>query len=316
MKVVVTGAAGFIGSHLAESLVADGHEVAGVDCFTDYYPRALKERNLERLRESPRFHLVEARLQDLDLASLLDGAEHVYHLAAQAGVRASWGREFALYADHNVLATQRLLEAALAAGRPTVVYASSSSVYGDAPSLPLREDAPCQPVSPYGVTKLAGEHLAVLYHRNHGLPTVSLRFFTVYGPRQRPDMAFHRFLKAARDGTEVTLFGDGRQTRDFTYIQNVIQANLAACAAGREAAGESFNVAFGARVSLLELLEKMAALRGEPVKPRFEPGRKGDVRDSLADVGKARRLLGYRPEVSLDEGLRRTLEALGALGTA
>ena len=230
MRVVVTGAAGFIGSHLAESLVADGHEVAGVDCFTDYYPRALKESNLERLRESPRFHLVEARLQDLDLVPLLDGAEHVYHLAAQAGVRASWGREFALYTDHNVLATQRLLEAALAAGRPAVVYASSSSVYGDAPSLPLREDGPCQPVSPYGVTKLAGEHLAALYHRNHGLPTVSLRFFTVYGPRQRPDMAFHRFLKAARDGAEVPVFGDGRQTRDFTYVADIVSAVRSAAA--------------------------------------------------------------------------------------
>ncbi|HEX9188017.1 MAG TPA: NAD-dependent epimerase/dehydratase family protein, partial [Vicinamibacteria bacterium] len=188
MKVVVTGAAGFIGSHVAESLAADGHEVTGIDCFTDYYPRPVKEGNLRALRASGRFRLVEAPLQEADLAPLLDGAGHVYHLAAQAGVRASWGREFSHYTEHNVLATQRLLEAAVAAGRPTFVYASSSSVYGDAPSLPFREDGPCQPVSPYGVTKLAAEHLAVLYHRSLGLPTVSLRFFTVYGPRQRPDM--------------------------------------------------------------------------------------------------------------------------------
>ena len=224
MKVVVTGAAGFIGSHVAESLLADGHEVVGIDCFTDYYPRPIKEANVRGLRAHARFRLVEACLQEADLPPLLDGAAHVYHLAAQAGVRASWGRDFALYTDHNVLATQRLLEAALTVGRPTLVYASSSSVYGDAPGLPLREDGPCRPISPYGVTKLAGEHLAVLYHRNHGLPTVSLRFFTVYGPRQRPDMAFHRFLEAARRGGEVTVFGDGRQTRDFTYVADVVTA--------------------------------------------------------------------------------------------
>ena len=181
MRAIVTGAAGFIGSHVAESLLSDGTEVLGIDCFTDYYPRAAKEENLAPLRDHEGFRFVEGRLQELDLGPLFEGADHVYHLAAQAGVRASWGRDFEHYTDHNVLASQRVLEAALAAGAPRVVYASSSSVYGEAPDLPLREDGPCRPVSPYGVTKLAAEHLAVLYHRSYGLPTVSLRYFTVFG---------------------------------------------------------------------------------------------------------------------------------------
>jgi UDP-glucose 4-epimerase len=185
VKVVVTGAAGFIGSQLCEGLLRDGHEVVGVDAFVDYYPRAVKEKNLAACRAQPSFAFVEGAVQDLDLAPLLQGARAVFHLAAQAGVRASWGREFDLYAAHNVLATQRLLEAAVEAGTPRLVYASSSSVYGDSRQLPLREDAPCHPMSPYGVTKLAAEHLCHLYERNHGLPVVSLRYFTVYGPRQR-----------------------------------------------------------------------------------------------------------------------------------
>ena len=306
MKVVVTGAAGFIGSHVAESLVRDGHEVVGIDCFTDYYPRPAKEENLRLLRQSDRFRLVEARLQDADLLPLLDGASHVYHLAAQAGVRASWGREFALYTDHNVLATQLLLEAALGAGRPTVVYASSSSVYGDAPSLPLREDGPCQPVSPYGVTKLAAEHLAVLYHRCHGLPTVSLRFFTVYGPRQRPDMAFHRFLKAARDGGAIALFGDGQQTRDFTYVDDVVAA-VRAAALSRQP-GSVYNVGGGERIALHEVLRLVETVTGRPLRIERQEAQKGDMRDTFADTAAARRDLGFRSTVPLAEGLLREWE--------
>ena len=303
MKAVVTGAAGFIGSHVAESLLGDGHEVVGIDCFTDYYPRPIKEANLLRLRPNPRFALVEERLQDADLAPLLDGAAHVYHLAAQAGVRASWGREFSHYTDHNVLATQRLLEAALAAGRPTVVYASSSSVYGDAPSLPLREDGPCQPVSPYGVTKLAAEHLAVLYHRNHGLPTVSLRFFTVYGPRQRPDMAFHRFLRAARDGGGVTVFGDGLQTRDFTYVDDIVAALRAAALSGRP--GSVYNVGGGERIALNDVLRLVGQITGRPLHIERQESQKGDMRDTFADTTAAARDLGFRSTVPLAEGLAR-----------
>ena len=303
MKVVVTGAAGFIGSHLGERLLAEGHEVAGLDSFTDYYARELKERNLEPLRRCPRFRLVEERLQDADLAHLLDGVEQVYHLAAQAGVRASWGREFSHYTEHNVLATQRLLEAALTAGRPRIVYASSSSVYGDAAELPLREDSRCRPVSPYGVTKLAAEHLCALYHESFGLPTTSLRFFTVYGPRQRPDMAFHRFLKAARDGKPITVFGDGTQTRDFTYVDDVVAALRAAALSGRP--GSVYNVGGGERVALNEVLRLVETVTGQRLEIQRQEPQKGDMKDTFADTSAARRELGFRSTVGLGEGLER-----------
>ena len=303
MKVVVTGAAGFIGSHLSESLLADGHEVTGVDAFTDYYARSTKERNLEPSRSHRAFRLVEGRLQDLDLRPLLEGVGQVFHLAAQAGVRASWGREFAHYTDHNVLATQRLLEAARAAGGPRVVYASSSSVYGDAPALPLREDARCEPVSPYGVSKLAAEHLGVLYQRNFGLPVVSLRYFTVYGPRQRPDMAFHRFLKAARDGEPVHVFGDGGQTRDFTFVSDIVAATRAAADSGRP--GGVYNVGGGERVVLNDVLGKIEDVTGRRLTVVRDEVQKGDMRDTFADTTAARRDLGFRSTVSLAQGLER-----------
>jgi len=306
VKVVVTGAAGFIGSHLTESLLADGHEVTGVDAFTDYYPRPIKERNLEKSRSHGKFRLVEGRLQDLDLRPLLDGVDRVFHLAAQAGVRASWGREFAHYTDHNVLATQRLLEAARAAGGPRVVYASSSSVYGDAPTLPLSEDARCEPVSPYGVSKLAAEHLGVLYHRNFGLPVVSLRYFTVYGPRQRPDMAFHRFLKAARDAEPIHLYGDGGQTRDFTFVSDIVAATRAAADSGRP--GSVYNVGGGERVVLSDVLRQIEGVTGRRLTIVRDEVQKGDMRDTFADTTAARRDLGFRSTVALAQGLEREWE--------
>jgi nucleoside-diphosphate-sugar epimerase len=309
MKIVVTGAAGFIGSHLAERLLADGHDVTGIDCFTDYYPRSVKEENLRRLRDHRAFRLVEARLQDADLAPILSDAGHVYHLAAQAGVRSSWGREFEHYTEHNVLATQRLLEAALEHGRPRVVYASSSSVYGDAAELPLREDGPCAPVSPYGVTKLAAEHLARLYHRNHGLPTVSLRFFTVYGPRQRPDMAFHRFLRSAREGGPITVYGDGRQTRDFTYVDDIVEAVRAAGLSGRP--GSVYNVGGGERIALNDVLLLVERVTGQPLRVQHQESQKGDMRDTFADTRAAARDLGFRSTVALEEGLAREWQWLG-----
>jgi UDP-glucose 4-epimerase len=304
----VTGAAGFIGSHIAESLLGDGHDVLGIDCFTAYYPRPVKEANVARLREHARFRLVEGRLQDLDLAPLLEGASHIYHLAAQAGVRASWGSDFARYTEHNVLATQRLFEAAVAAGRPTVVYASSSSVYGDSPALPLREDGPCQPVSPYGVTKLAAEHLALLYHRNHGLPTVTLRLFTVYGPRQRPDMAFHRFLTAAREGSAIEVYGDGRQTRDFTYVADIVAAARAAALSGRP--GSVYNVGGGERVELNRVLRLIETVTARPLRIQHQEAQKGDMRDTFADTTAAGRDFGFRSTVPLAEGLAREWEWL------
>jgi UDP-glucose 4-epimerase len=303
VKAVVTGAAGFIGSHLTESLLADGFEVLGIDAFVDYYPRDVKEKNLAGARDHRAFRFVEGLVQDLDLVELLEGAAHVYHLAAQAGVRSSWGRNFAIYTDHNVLATQRVLEAALAAGRPRVVYASSSSVYGDSTALPLREESPCRPVSPYGVTKLAAEHLGHLYERNHGLPVVSLRYFTVYGPRQRPDMAFHRFLKAARDGEPIHVFGDGGQTRDFTFVHDIVAATRAAALSGGP--GQVYNVGGGERVALNQVLETIEGITGRRFDVLREAPQKGDMRDTAADTSAARRDLGFRSTVALSEGLRR-----------
>jgi UDP-glucose 4-epimerase len=311
MKVVVTGVAGFIGSHLAESLLADGHEVVGIDAFIDYYPRAQKERNLEGPRSRPGFSFVEGLLQDLDLRPFLSGAGQVYHLAAQAGVRASWGREFAGYTEHNVLATQRLLEAALEAGVPRVVYASSSSVYGDAATLPLREDAACRPLSPYGVTKLAAEHLGLLYEKNHGLPVVSLRYFTVYGPRQRPDMAFHKFLKACRDGGTIRVYGDGKQTRDFTFIADIVSATRAAGDSGRP--GCVYNVGGGERIALLDVLEMIQEVAGRRVEIVREEAQKGDMRDTFADTSAARRDLGFKSTVSLRDGLAAEWEWIRGL---
>jgi UDP-glucose 4-epimerase len=242
-------------------------------------------------------------VQDLPLEEAVRGADAVFHLAAQAGVRASWGAEFGHYSDHNVLGTQKVLEAALRAGAPRLVYASSSSVYGDALTLPLSEDSPCRPVSPYGVTKLAGEHLAVLYHRSFALPAVSLRFFTVYGPRQRPDMAFHRFLKAARDGEAIRVYGDGRQTRDFTFVADVVAATRAAAISGRP--GSVYNVGGGERVALLDVLRTIEEVTGRPFRVVHEEAQKGDMRDTFADTTAARRDLAFRSTVSLREGLAR-----------
>ena len=306
MKAVVTGAAGFIGSHLTESLLADGREAVGVDAFVDYYPREVKERNLAKARGHRSFRLVEGSVQDMDLARVLDGASQVFHLAAQAGVRASWGRDFAVYTDNNVLAMQRLLEASVAARVPRLVYASSSSVYGDAASLPLQEQTACRPVSPYGVTKLAAEHLANLYHSNMGVPVVSLRYFTVYGPRQRPDMAFHRFLKAARDGSPIRLFGDGRQTRDFTYIDDIVAATRAAADSGRP--GGVYNVGGGERVTLSDVIGRIERVTGRRLEVIREGPQKGDMRDTFADTSAAARDLGFRSTVALDEGLAREWE--------
>ena len=304
MKAVVTGAAGFIGSHLTESLLADGHEVIGIDAFVDFYPRAAKETNLAIARRAPLFQLIEACLQEIDLAPLLAEADQVFHLAAQAGVRASWGRDFDAYTDHNVLGTQRLLEAVLATGRDIpVVYASSSSVYGDSQELPLREAAACQPVSPYGVTKLAAEHLCRLYTRNHGMHTVSLRYFTVYGPRQRPDMAFHKFLKASRDRRPITVYGDGEQTRDFTFVADIVAATRAAASKGRP--GYVYNVGGGERLTLNRVLETIEGVTGRRLEIQREAAQKGDMRDTFADTASAREDLGFRSTVSLVDGLAR-----------
>jgi len=302
MKALVTGAAGFIGSTLAERLVADGVDVVGVDSFTDYYPRPMKERNLAGLLAGRGFRFVESRIQDVDLAALLADRTHVFHLAAQAGVRKSWGRDFAIYTENNIEATQVLLEAATKApGLERFVYASSSSVYGDNTPMPFREDAMTQPVSPYGVSKLAAEQLCYLYYANFRVPTVSLRYFTVYGPRQRPDMGFHRFLRATILGEPITVYGDGEQTRDFTFVRDIVAANIAAAVKG--VPGRVYNIGGGSRVSVNEILELIGRVARRKPIVRVDPVQKGDMRHTYADTSLARADLGFVPTVGLEEGL-------------
>jgi nucleoside-diphosphate-sugar epimerase len=301
MKAFVTGTAGFIGSHLAGTLLDSGATVTGIDCFTDYYPRAIKEANLATLTGRPGFTFVEAALQETDLRPLLAEKTHVFHLAAQAGVRKSWGRDFDVYTRNNIEASQRLLEALVGAPIQRFVYASSSSVYGDHTPMPMREDAYLQPLSPYGVSKLAAEHLANLYWANHGVPAVSLRYFTVYGPRQRPDMGFHRFFTAVQQGKPISVYGDGEQTRDFTFVSDAVAATIAAGTLGRP--GTVYNVGGGSRVTLNHVLDLIARVTGRPIAIQREPNQKGDMRHTYADTSRAREDLGFVPRVSLEEGL-------------
>lgn len=303
-RVLVTGAAGFVGSHLSRRLIDRGDEVVGLDCFTDYYDPRLKRRNVAGLMASPRFRLVEVDLRTADLAPIVDGVDGVFHQAAQAGVRSSWGRQFQEYDSINVLATQRLLEACRPTGGSMLrfVYASSSSIYGDAPAYPTVEEAPKLPISPYGVTKLAGELLVRLYAVQYGLPTVSLRYFTVYGPRQRPDMGFHKFLRAILTGDEIEVYGDGDQTRDFTFIEDAIDANIAALDRGG-APGVAYNIGGGSRVTVRECLELMEGVSGRRARLRTLPPSPGDVRHTGADTRLAQAELGYAPKTSLRDGL-------------
>ncbi len=301
MRVLVTGCAGFIGSHLCRRLLADGHEVVGVDCFTPYYPRAIKEANVADLLPDPNFTLLELDLATADLRPLLDGVEIVYHQAAQAGVRASWGTQFESYIRHNVLATQRLLEAAKASRLRKFVYASSSSIYGDAECYPTSEDVVPRPVSPYGVTKLAAEQLTYLYWKNYGVPTIALRYFTVYGPGQRPDMAFHKFILAALQGRPIQVYGDGNQTRDFTFVEDAVEANISAGQC--EASGVALNVGGGSRVTVNEVLQMLGEILQMELVVEHLPPQKGDVRHTSADITLASRLLGYEPKVDIKTGL-------------
>ena len=301
MRALVTGVAGFVGSTLAERLVDSGADVVGLDCFTDYYPRPMKERNLAALRGHERFRFVESRVQDADLGALLADRTHLFHLAAQAGVRKSWGRDFAVYLENNIEATQVLLEACTRLALDRIVYASSSSVYGDDTPMPFHEDAVPRPVSPYGVSKLAGEQLCYLYHVNFGLPTVSLRYFTVYGPRQRPDMGFHRFLRATIRGEPITVYGDGEQTRDFTFVADAVAATIAA--ATRGVPGRVYNIGGGSRVSINQVFEMIGRVTGSQPRLNLDPAQKGDMRHTYADTSRARCDLAFAPTVGLEEGL-------------
>lgn len=305
MKALITGVAGFVGSTLADHLLQDETvEVLGVDRLTDYYDVGLKRANLRQLTH-PRFSFVEGDLNSLDLRDLFRDVTHIFHQAGQPGVRKSWGADFSSYTVDNVNATQRLLEAAKDLSTlQRLVYASSSSVYGDAERYPTLETDRPTPLSPYGVTKLAAEHLVSLYAQNFSVPTVSLRYFTVYGPKQRPDMAFTRFLQAVDRGEEISIFGDGQQVRDFTFVADIVRANVSA-ATTEVRPGSVFNVAGGSSVSVLEVLDTIEKVSGKPVKVRHLAAVSGDVRRTGGSTHEIQKALDWAPEVTLEEGLAR-----------
>jgi UDP-glucuronate 4-epimerase len=300
-RALVTGCAGFIGSTLCERLLRQGCEVVGLDGVTDYYSHEVKLDNLARLQEYTGFRVHELDLASDDFASHLADVDTIFHLAGRPGVRTSFGSDFGAYVHDNVVATQRLLEAALACPQVTVVYASSSSVYGTAEQMPTPEGVKLEPVSPYGITKVAAETLADLYHRAHGMTVVGLRYFTVYGPRQRPDMAFSRFIGAALDRRPITVYGTGRQTRDFTYVDDAVTATLLAAERGR--AGRVYNVGGGAPVRLIDALHTIGDLAGCRLEIDYRPAARGDAAATCADGALAFEDLGFLPSTTLESGL-------------
>ena len=303
MNILVTGVAGFIGSHLAERLLREGFQVIGVDSFLDYYPKKIKENNLKGLVDNNRFTFIESNIFELNLKEILKKVDAIFHQAAIPGVRASWGKEFNKYVENNILGTQVLLEACKDARISKFIYASSSSVYGDADELPIKETSATKPVSPYGVSKLDGEHLAVLYFKGYSIPTVSLRYFTVYGPRQRPDMGFHKFITAVLLGREIEIYGTGEQTRDFTFIGDAVEANLQALMKGKN--GEVYNIGGGSRITLIEVIKIIEEIAGRKAILKYVEHQRGDVQHTYADISKAKRDFGYTPRVDIYEGLKR-----------
>ena len=304
MKALVTGCAGFIGSHLAERLLEEGYEVMGIDCFAPYYPRENKEENIAGILKQKQFEFIEA---DILAMKEFPRVDYAFHEAAQPGVRGSWGDKFEIYVRNNILATQKLLEFYKGEKLTKFIYASSSSIYGDA-ELPLKENAAPKPISPYGVTKLAGENLCYLYHKSYGMPIISLRYFTVYGPRQRPDMAIHKMVSAILNGEEFAIFGDGNQTRDFTYIDDVTEANIQA--ARSEIQGKVFNIGGGSRISVNDLIKLISNLLNKEAKITYVEDQKGDVRHTWADIELAKKELGWQPQVEITEGLRRYIDSV------
>ena len=300
---LVTGAAGFIGSHLSERLLQEGARVIGVDRLSDYYAPRLKEENLTNLKGQNEFELIQQNMLDLDYKNLLSRVDAIFHQAAQAGVRASWGGEFDIYLSDNVKSTQILLEAVKNINTDIpVILASSSSVYGIPDELPMVETMRQKPYSPYGVTKLAAENLGLLYGQNFGLSMAGLRYFTVFGPRQRPDMAFTRFLTWIYRGEPITVFGDGSQTRDFTYVDDAVSANLEVLRS--EAFGRAYNVGGGSRISLKELFGIIEEVTGRKLKLEYDAERKGDVPHTAADTERIRTATGWQPETELKQGLK------------
>ena len=303
MSCLVTGAAGFIGSHLCRRLLKEKISVVGIDSFTDFYPAWIKEKNILPLLKEEKFEFIAKDINELDLKVLLENTDCVFHLAAQAGVRTSWEQNFSVYTKNNIEATQKILEASKDSPLKKLIYASSSSVYGFCPELPMSEKSSLLPYSPYGVTKLAAEQLCFLYHKNYGVPSISLRLFTVYGPGQRPDMAFHKFFKAIADNKKITVYGDGKQTRDFTFIDDVIDAYIASLEKGK--AGEAYNVGGGAQKKLEDIFPTIEDICQRKIEIKKEERQKGDVLHTFSDIDKARKDLSYSPQTTLEEGLKK-----------
>jgi nucleoside-diphosphate-sugar epimerase len=305
MKALVTGCAGFVGSSITDKLLTAGYSIIGIDNFTDYYPIEIKKRNLESALKHDNFTFLESDL--IDLYEFPD-ADYIFHQAAQAGVRASWGKNFEIYTRNNILVTQRLLEYYKDKDVKKFVFASSSSIYGDVDELPIKEDVPKNPISPYGVTKLAAENLCYLYHINYGLPAVSLRYFTVYGPRQRPDMGIHKFINAVLTGSQISIFGNGNQTRDFTYISDIVTANILAAHCTSD--WTCLNIGGGSRISINDLINLIETIVKRKANVRYIQNQKGDVKHTYADVTLAKEIIGYYPEVDIETGIVNQVQFL------
>jgi nucleoside-diphosphate-sugar epimerase len=304
MKILVTGAAGFVGSYLCERLLEEPtYHVTGVDTFIGPTPPSIKKKNLQSLLEHPRFYFIQENLLDANLEQLLKGVDAIYHLSAIPGVRSSWGDEFAPYIYNNILATQKLLESLKGLNIKRFLYISTSSVYGEKVGK-VSEEAMLNPLSPYGITKLTGEQLCRVYENSFDVPLVVLRYFTVYGPRQRPDMAFHRFMRQLWTNQPITVFGDGLQTRDFTYIDDCITATKAALTADG-VLGETINIGGKERSSVLEIISRLEQITGRKALLSFSSGLKGEPKHTWADISKAERLLDYSPAIPLKEGLEK-----------
>jgi nucleoside-diphosphate-sugar epimerase len=309
MNILVTGAAGFIGSHLCERLVRDGHTVTGVDCFTPYYARGIKERNLEGLARCPAFTLAEADLSSCAVGPLLRGVDYVYHLAAMPGLVKSW-TEFETYSRCNITATYRLLDAVADSSVRRVIHASTSSVYGKFACGD--ESQAIDPVSPYGVTKFAAENICRAFVAEKGLSVTVLRYFSVYGPRQRPDMAYNRFIDALLNGRTIDLYGDGHQARSSTYVGDCVEATASALYLPPD---EVYNVGGGEVVTINEVIRRLETISGLRAKVRHLPARIGDQRDTAANTDRLTRAIGWRPKVGIDEGLRRQFEWMSRQAT-
>jgi len=302
MRALITGCAGFIGSNLTDYLLNKKYEVIGIDCFTDYYAKKIKENNISNALKNENFKFIEKDILEMEEYPDVD---YVFHTAAQAGVRSSWGGNFHLYTKNNIEATQKLLEFYKDQTIKKFVYSSSSSVYGDS-ELPMNEKRLLKPISPYGVSKLAAEHLCYLYWKNYNVPTVSLRYFTVYGPRQRPDMAINKFVKSILTDDKIVVYGTGEQTRDFTYIDDVINAIIAS--AKSDLKGDALNVAGGSIISVNNLIKEIEYVSGRTARVKYIEKQKGDVKNTCADLNKINGLINWKPEIKIHDGLKNYIK--------